>query len=395
VPPAATLLIAHTAPGVPPFRLCFSFGSAGTTPTVPPIPALPDSPAAAPPYPTTGPYPAVAAGTPGIYPGTIGAFPGLGLSYQDLETTFYAVFSSSVANDLNFDAGSGYNAADGGAEEDCVQLIGTHGLGVGPDPASGSLNGRFVPLPTVPAGTFDDNQTYLVSLNGCLPDGTASPGAATAGYTCGANYDKITAALSVVQLDTTTIAGSSDIGVQFVDRSLPIQNTPAPCFDCAGEIAHTAATDGVLPAFFRGVTDGGIVPIPVSTSPVTYDSTGAPTPTQRLVINASDPTMQFGASVVPLDGGSPNTAAWPGFPGAPGDVIALPLTTIALLSSWTATTVSPPNGFANGQTYTFLLTGDPYAQPLLFPDGGTNPLYDGRGVHLLAFPNSSIPISAP
>jgi hypothetical protein len=387
----ATLVIAHTAPGVPPFRVCFSEGATGTTPNVPAIPAIPDNPSTARPYPTTGPFPGVTSGTPGFYPGTVGAFPELGLAFQKLEITFFMVLSSSITNDVNYDGGAGINATDGGQEEDCVHLVGTHGLGKG-DTGSGATAGRltlgtdFFALPTIPAGTLDGAQTYLVSVIGCLPEGAPDPD------TCGPDYDGgNTAALSIAALDTTTNPGTSAIGVQFAHRSFALENTPVVLSASDGgtaEIIHTPATDGVLPALITG-----LMPVPVGSSPVSYADAGPVTPTQLFATSANGAPTAFAVSVEPLDGGSPNASPWPGAPGAPGDVIALPLTEILALSAWSATTMSPPNGFVNGQTYTFILTGDPSAQPLLLADGGTNPLYDGRGVHLLAFPNSFMPFA--
>jgi hypothetical protein len=403
VPPPANLVLAHTSPGIPPFRVCFSEGAVGTTASVPALPALPDGPGAAPAYPTTGPYPGVAAGTPGVYPGTIGAFPSLGLSLENLQVTPYAVLASSIANDVNLDGGAGINASDGGAEEDCVHLIGTHGLGTTDPGTPGrlTLNQDFFALPTIPASTLKDTQTFLLTINGCLPGGTAGYEAGVPeNVTCGPAYDGgNTASIGIIQLDTTTVPDGG-IGVQFAHRSTAVENTPVEV--AVGDTAvllHTAASDGVWPAFFQVIPDAGddgaagVVPTTLTTSPVLYSDTGL-TATQTVSVNLTAATTAFGVFVQPLDGGAPNALAWPGTVGAggavPGDVIALPLSDIQLLSSWSSTTADggAPATFTNGTSWVFIFEGDPAAQQLVTPAGAQNPSYDGRGVHIVAFPNT-------
>ena len=98
----------------------------------------------------------------------------------------------------------------------------------------------------------------------------------------------------------------------------------------------------------------------------------------------------------------PNADPWPGQPAppngtGPGDVIAVSLATIQYASQWSASVASTPGGanFAYGQTYTFILEGDPLAQQGLLSDGGLNPAYDGRGIHIVAFPNNFSPAQLP
>jgi hypothetical protein len=424
----ASLVVAHTAPGVPPIRLCFATGS-GASPFVVGIPALPDGPAAAPPYPA-GSYPGVTAGTPGIYPGTLFAVPTVAY-LSSIQLTPFAILASSVANDVNFDGGAGVNAADGGLEEDCVHLIGTHGLGTG-DTGAGSIPGRltpgtdYFPLGSIPASTLLDDDAYLVTVNGCLPGGEADPPAAAAGYTCGPGYDGgVSIGVGVAQLDTTTKPDGGTIGVQFAHRSTAFENTPIVyCADppsCSVILpVHDPATDGVWPAFFQYSSAGtpGYVPIDVAPSagPVTY---GANTVTPATTVTGGAAVLSvnlagvdagvagyfptvFGVSVQPLDGGPPNMAPWPGLPAppngtGPGDVYALPLSTIEAASEWTASIASTPGGasFSYGQTYTLILVGDPLAQQSVLSDGGANPAFDGRGLHFLAFPNEFTPKTLP
>jgi hypothetical protein len=109
--------------------------------------------------------------------------------------------------------------------------------------------------------------------------------------------------------------------------------------------------------------------------------------------SATGAGAEFGVYVDPLDGGTANTLSWPGAPSAPGDFLADTLVEIQVVSSWSSSLASSPGGLAVGQSYTFVLTGDPMAEPLLTASGSANPLYDGRGVHIVAFPNSASPIT--
>jgi hypothetical protein len=369
-----------------------------------PFPALPDSPGAAPAYPSPGAaYPAVIEGVPGIYPGTVGAFPALGLSLQAEIISPFAVLASSIANDINYDAGNGIGP-DGGVEESCEQLIGTHGLG--PNEVAPSVKGRltpgtdYFPLPTIPAGTLNDTKTYLLTVNGCLPGATAGAGLGVPEtVTCGAGYDGgNTANIGIVQLDTTTVIDGG-MGVQFAHRSTAVENTPISVQAGGTTVPiHDPASAGVWPAFFQVVPDAGddgsagVVPTNLAATPITYSGTGL-TATQTVSVNISTLGAQypaFGVFVQPLDGSAPNADQWPGTPGAPGDVIALPLSAIQQLSSWNATTKGAPTTFTNGTSWVFIFEGDPVAAQLPNPDGGAgiNPAWDGRGVHIVAFPNT-------
>jgi hypothetical protein len=422
----ANLVLVHAAPGVPPFRICFASGSSTSTATVTAISALPDTYPSGVPYgfygqygEGAGPYPSVEAGTPGIYPGTIGAFPALGLSYQNLTITLFAVLSSSIANDINTDSGAGVNAADGGVEEDCVHLIGTHGLGPN-ETASGSVKGRLVPgrdfwpLPPIASGTLRDNHTYLLALNGCLPGGAYDPTAQAAGYTCGG--PDAGPWMTIDPLDTTTTVPAGAIGVQFAHRASAVEETPVicPASVCGTiELLHAPAGAGVSPVLIAALSapdDGGEDAAPdagleggseggADASPGDWALSAAPilngavvTPLSIAPVQLAAP-LAFGVFVQPTDGGTPNAAPWPGAPGSPGDLFAMPLGAISSLSAWSATTVASPGVFQTGAAYTFVLVGDPSAAQL--PDDGGLGAYDGRGVHFLAFPNRFLPRGAP
>jgi hypothetical protein len=395
----ANVVVVHTAPGAPPFRICFGTSFGGSAPQVVPITALPDSPSSSPGFPSMGPYPSVGAGAPGIYPGTVGALPQI-TDLSNISLVPFIVLASSVAGDVNFDGGNGVNTADGGPEEDCIHLIGTHGLGVGPDPHVGSINGRlvagvdFFQLPTVPAGSLLDQHTYLWTLDGCLPGAVPH---ATENMTCGPSYDGgVGIGLGLAQLDTTTDPGSAKIGVQFAHRSTAIENTPVEVTPGGAPVLlHAAASAGVYPLL------NDVAPVaPVALAPLAKYSENGVTPVEPIAIDVATPTTSFGVWVTPLDGGAPNEEPWPGSlsggVATPGDLLQLPLSEVQALSAWGKTTASAPPAFQLGTNYTFILVGDPAAEPLFRErdDGGAplpNPAYDGRGVHFLAFPNVFTP----
>ncbi len=100
-------------------------------------------------------------------------------------------------------------------------------------------------------------------------------------------------------------------------------------------------------------------------------------------VNPAASTTAFGVTF-------PNPTSSAPYPN--GDILAFPLSTIFALSRWSDSTASAPATFLNGVAYTFVLVGDPAAPPLAIQpdDGGAaslNPAYDGRGLHVVAFPN--------
>ncbi len=418
----ANVVVAHTAPGVPPFRVCFATGTAPPLTVNPEIQALPDSPGQAPGYPATGPFPAVTPGTPGIYPGTIGALPSA-TDFTQITLTPFAVLASAIANDVNYDGGDGVNLIDGGVQEDCVHLIGSHGLGV-QDTATGATPGRltagvdYFPMKAIPPNTLLDNKAYLLTVNGCFPGAStaganlSSPYTVPPEVTCGADYnaDGGNVSIRIAELDTTTPVAAGGIGVQFAHRSTALEDTPLPGHTSAGVGVWAgliqpqlvpeqldAGPDGgdagsvlvptLLPSF---IGDGG--PLPAA---VTYSGSGV-TPAQSFPLSPvvladggiDQSSVLFGLVTLPIDGGAPDLSP-PGWPTT--DLIAFPFSDVYEFSQWLASTAAASNGFAPGQTYTFVLTGDPVAEPIAIPgpDGGlvANPSYDGRGLHLVAFPN--------
>jgi hypothetical protein len=382
--PATSLVFAHTAPGIPPVRLCLGASAGSASLSVVPLPALPDSPSTSPSVPALGPFPAVASGTPGAFPGAIGALPSIA-GLPALNLTFFAVLASSVTGDVSYDGGVGVGP-DGGAQESCVALLGQHGLGTADSPPGRLVAGAdFFPLAPIPAGTFATSASFLLTMTGCLP-GAVTTGAAT----CGAGYDGgNNAQIGVAQLDTTT-APDGGIGAQFAHRSSALEGTPF--VDDAGAVVHSAATSGVVPVFIT--PSSTIVPLQSTEPAIAFSASGlVPSTAATIPYDPADAGISFGVLLLPTDGGAPNPVPYPA-----GDLLSLPLQTVDLLSNWTSSTTLASSSFAAGVTYTFVLTGDPSAQPLFFPttDGGAvtlNPSYDGRGLHFVAFPNRFTPSS--
>ena len=108
-------------------------------------------------------------------------------------------------------------------------------------------------------------------------------------------------------------------------------------------------------------------------------------------MSLADPSVKFGVITVPPDGGAPSPNRYPS-----GDFFALPLPVIQLTTTGNA---PPPYGdagalmFQNGETYTFVLVGDPTKTfgAVVITDAGTPTITPGTtpldGLHFLAFPN--------
>jgi hypothetical protein len=390
-PTPANIIVAHTAPGVPPFRICIGLNQSGLAMTVNPgIPPLPNGPSAVPyGFPGAGAsFPAVAPGTPGIYPGTIGALPQAVDFTNDFLTPF-VVLSSSVATYYDTDGGNPTNTADGGKEPDCATLVGKDGQG-----GLLKLNTDYFQLPAIPAQTLVSGKAFLLTVNGCLSAAaTANPEAALGGYTCGAGYDGgNTANIGVVSLDTTTPLDDGGIGIQFAHRSLALQNTPitATLPDGGTVLVHDPASSGVAPLFIQPTlvdvpndagpdggdagstltpesqftfvgSDGGSVPAAILYDPGT--ATTGVTPVQSVPVGqfafndagAIDQTnTAFGVFTLPIQTLPP--PYWP-----EGDLIPMSLDQIFQLSGWQGSTATSPAAFQIGATYTFVLIGDPAA----------------------------------
>jgi len=409
VPPLADakLVLVHAAPGLGPVRFCLATSVGTAESVVAPISALPHGPLSAPSYP---PPPAfgseydggsapVAQGTPGLYPGTIAALPDI-TSLDAFAITFILIDANAIAN--NTAAGS----PDGGPELTCQQLLGTHAKGTTDSPVAGTLTpSQFIVLPAIPPGTFPDGSTSLLSFTGCVagyePSAAARAQGTTATDICGADFGSSgNVAVGVAPIDTTSAPTSGGWGVQFAHRSTAIQGTPVPIV--AGGtptgIVHKAASAGLLPQ----ITASGDL-IALAASPVQTSGTQI---TPYTTVTADPTTSGFGVLTAPgsLADGGEEPLPWPvsfqtigGVQTAVlGDLLGLSLGGIEALSAWQLSTADggSPSGFAAGNGYTLVFVGSIDAPQLANPDGGVdvNPTYDGRGLHVVAFPNRFAPI---
>jgi hypothetical protein len=379
--------------------------------------------------------------------------PTFGTSVQALTVTPYIIDSSQITGEVNFDGGAGL-APDGGAEDTCTALIGGHGKGTGDTPAGLLTPGvQYWQLPDIASGSLQDTKTYILALTGCLPgfqltatELTLAGAATEEGHAvsptpasvCGASFDggSNNLAISVSQLDTTTvIGGGSDagIGIQFANVSTALQGNPFLFpIESGGTllevIVHPPASDGLLPGIPGEsviVTDGGeledgaanpitnIIPTfnPIAATPSTVATSGtlpAAVEVSGLPILNSDGgagPVAFAAATLPgTDDGGISPLPYPvyvvGSTPTLGDLFEIPFSDIFALSAWSASTPAggTPAYFLPGQTYTFVVMGsnDVGIPQLVNPDGTPNTTtYDGRGLHIVAFPNTFTPSQAP
>jgi len=394
-PSLAALAVVHAAPGVPTFRLCFSTAAPGRVRYVLPIPPLPDTPSSAPAVPPIGAFPSVPQGTRGIAPGTIRALPGLS-PFGSVSVTPFLVLASSLGGGGSADGGDGGDSGEGepdggGPEPTCDALLGEHGVGTIDVPDAGLLRAGvdFWELATVSPGTFSGGATYLLSVTGCLPGsiptGANGPGtdggdaAVDGAGACGAGYDGGSSVeLGIARLAPLPVDGG--LGVQFAHRSSAIGVKVTPCF-----LRATPGDAGVSETLLAPVLDQDAQPIDFSSLLL------APPAPAAVLVDPAGPGVSFGVVLEGADGAAPRLSPYP-----QGDVVALPLAAIATLSDWGASIANEPAVFTVGRSYTFVLLGDP-AQESPFRagvDGAAplpDPLYDGRGLHLVAFPNTFAP----
>ena len=235
---------------------------------------------------------------------------------------------------------------------------------------------------------------------GCVSGYQPSAGAEALGIsardTCGAGYDGgANVAIIAAQLDTTTQVDGG-WGLQFANISTPLQGTPLALVEDAGYVFHAPASTGLLPGFaVTKSVDGAdaMTFAPTSSTPIAMSaSLFAP-----VVTVTPDPSSSvFGVVTLPGSGtaGAPVLTRYPfDSNGYPGDLFALPMTDVQLLSSWSASSADGgPPGFLAGQSYAFIAVGnndfttvpqlvDAEGQPNVFVDGGT---YDGRGLHIVS-----------
>lgn len=330
--PHAKAILVHASPDLPAVRVCLAIGSKadGSDAVIVPLPPLPDRTVSPAPY-------------PGLFPGTGGALPDLGFDLSGKVVVPYVLLAEPLASDARTDAGP--------PPFNCAELLNPGG--------DASLTaGSFLKLPPVAAGTFASGKTKLVAVTGCIanePKGSAL---------CGASYNVLqgNVGLTVFDLDRAALASASQVGLQVAHLSAPtegeIQGGPS--------VGIAAGLAGPLDA---AAGDAFVEPVAIG---VHYGEIGPSTAT-RVGLASVDETL-FAINVLSPDGGVPLA----GF--------GVPLSLV-----YTATTgqVSGASSyFATGANYTFVVVGDP-AEPA-FLDAGGLPVFNGRTLHFLAFPNDPV-----
>jgi hypothetical protein len=290
------------------------------------------------------------------------------------------------------DGGDGGDAGDAGDAGNHEGGDGDGDLADAPDDDSDTAQDASADA-TLPGST----DAGAITDAGGSPEDAAAPPSSSA---CGAGYDGgVNVTMGIASLDTRSLGDAGTLGVQFAHRAGALELPELP----GDASVHAPATNGVSPAFFHVVAaSSGVVYAPKL---FVLDDGGAfeemfsasgiePSRAFAADVNLDDPSLAFGVVVAPIDASAPRYTAYPA-----GDVIALPLPSIASLSSLSAPPDASPGGFVAGDSYTFLLVGDPAEPPAFLAnlDGGILPVanraYDGRGLHLVAFPNVFSPPS--
>jgi len=398
-PPTVKLIIVHAAPGfgddgtpanVPgrAFRMCFATSVAGGAPVVSPLTALPD---------TQTDFQKANGLPPGIYSGTGGPLPQFPIDPSQIEITPFAIRADKIA---------GQTAADA-SQNNCADLIGSDGQGTGSAILAGKKDTDYFQLKTIPAGTFQLGNTYLLAFLGCNKG--LDPAAIAK---CGGDYTPAAGNLQVgiAKLDNKDPVLPADagagvtIGMQFAHRAAAVENlTGAPSKAANGVIVGYIGATVIPPPDAGGDADPDAAPsdagptivptvFPLLNTAVQYKADQIAPAGQAAVVTLPDNSATpFGVFIPSADGGPINPGQYnPLDPNSTGQrIVALPLSVIHQLS-----TGAPPGDactlFVPGHSYTFVLVGDPTQAQLGLPDGGRNPSYDGRGVHIIAFPSDPV-----
>ncbi len=266
---------------------------------------------------------------PGIFQGTGGAFPDV----KDLtgdNVTPYVILAQKIATDVK--------PTDGGVERTCDALVGAGG--------SLTVNVDYFKLPTIPAGTFTNNSTHILGALGCLPK--AVDANADIAH-CGPDY-----------VDAT---GNLGIHIFALSRTAPTPGT------LGADFAHFSGGLSAAPIF--PVMINADASVPISATPVAYASVGPATPAS--IPGVVPTTSQFGIALPTADGGTT------------GIIAAAPL---LLVQQVTIGATTPADYFANDQSYTFVVIGDPAISALVDAGSGQPPGFNGFGLHFLGFNNN-------
>jgi len=408
-PPNANVYLVNAVvdPKAPPaFRFCFGIPSAvdgGPTSVVgtyTPLPDYKESPIAP------------VAGLPQGYGGNLSANKVIeGINLAALSLKVYAINAANpLVADQIVDGGP-----DGGAEAYCQYFIGSDGLGATstgtPNPKGVlTLGTDYWPVGEITKGQLASGTTWLAALTGCVPGETDNNDIGLCG---GAAYSSANGNLSLqlMEVDSTTKLDGGSLGAQFAQVSI--------AWDAyMSVLAQGAAGTDTTAGFYIPPT----IPDAGPDSGDAGDAQAAPPPgptfipiSQSSTFGTLKPAALAPVAGITFDGnsgffaqglaggttpimGPPNTVD--GGACVVGQTCAspwlMPLPTINELTQGLEPDGGmPPNEFANGAGYVFVLVGSPAAPPYVdFTTGQPcNPLsgsptcvFNGQFTHFLAFP---------
>jgi hypothetical protein len=424
-PGHAHVYVVHASEAAPALRFCFGFatqGDGGTVTVLSTFTALPDTLQTA-----QQPY-------PGMFPGTGGLLDDHGFDLSKLNVAAYAIDATKLTGDIG---------GDGSTERHCDALVGSDGLGTGG--AGGgqlTLGTDYWALGIIPAQTLMPGSSWVFAITGCQ----AGVMDATEQAFCGPAYDPAKGNLGFVPftLDSSTVPTAGTMGAQFAHASYqwdlvkgqldagslitaaafyepaPAPDAGPPGDDGGGDAATEAGGDDSGgsgdSAAEAGGDSGGAADSASGDDATTADAGDdgsvtdagddggdaghkgimAPSVTQIPVaigvnFGSLSPMMTKSVGGLTFDGTSGFAVSYVSGITPFGQPVALPLPVIQQLTYGTMT--PPPGGvaFANGQSFVFVLVGNPLLPTFIDPaDGGPSTqgmgVFNGRSAHFLAFP---------
>jgi len=251
-------------------------------------------------------------------------------------------------------------AAPAADQNSCTKLI--------PTP-NGALPTGVIKFPTIPAGTFAMNKSYVAAVIGCDP--TAVDGT-NAGRCNGADGGVIQPGLAVFEVNKATDPGAGNGGAQFLHLARGLESLPGTVGldDAGAPVSGFPFSNGINAGLWKAPTedggggggDGGgggnnkaiITPAAVKFAGVPA-TPGSPLTPPVAVTNLTDPLWRASFWTAAGTTGAPNfppAAAAPAGDGQPG----IPMNLVLLATFGT----TPPAGYlANGKNYTMVALGDP------------------------------------
>jgi hypothetical protein len=304
---------------------------------------------------------------------------------------------------------------DGGAEAPCEYLIGSDALGAtttgNPMPYKGvlTLGTDYFYVGEIAKGQLATGTTWVAALEGCVP---GEPNA-EAPYCGGAAYSAANGnlQLQLYALDTTTKLDGGALGAQFAQTSIAWDAVMTGLSALYGDTTATTAAGLYVPTPVpEAGTDAGdagdAATGPLPPTQITIESMGT-FGTLKPMTLAAVPGVTFdGNSGFFATGLAGGTTPIQGPPEADGAACTIgvdcaspwlmPLPVInELTQGLEADGGMPPNEFANGAGYVFILIGDPTAHPYIdfttgnaCAPGPTAPtcIFNTGFTHFLAFP---------